>query len=49
MSQSWPANNWFKTEDVVAFYHKEAEAYLHLDVADWKKGVSSEWLPARRI
>jgi len=36
--ESWPANNYFKAEDVVAFYHKEAEAYLHLDIADWKKG-----------
>ena len=29
-----------RAEDVVAFYHKEAEAYLHLDMRDCRKGLA---------
>ena len=47
--ESWPANNYLKAEDVVAFYHKEAEAYLHLDIADWKKKRSPCFRLSTRI
>jgi len=30
----------FRAEDVVAFYHKEAEAYLHLHLSDVSNGIA---------